>query len=95
MVNIWLRSLCALSPILPEFVLIDAKPSSSQISAPPQLPIVTSKEFSVFLFVHAWPLLNKSDFLACFIILISESEIATKCLAQLIAASNRFSEIEG
>ena len=46
-------------------------PTSSHISAPSKLPMVTSKLFGVFRFVHAFPLLKSSDLRACLIVLTS------------------------
>ena len=67
------------------------RPTSSQISAPSKLPIVTSNKLLLpSFFVHNLPLPKSRDFLACFIIEISFSVIVAKTEAQANASFKKF-----
>ena len=70
-------------------------PTSSQTSAPSKLPMVTSKQLSVFFFFQGSLLLYNKDFLQCFIIPKSFSGILMYCWANRIASSNISSDIDG
>ena len=69
-------------------------PTSSHISAPSKLPMVTSKLFGVFRFVHAFPLLKSSDLRACLIALTSSSGMVVYFVAHDSASSSNSSDIE-
>ena len=69
-------------------------PTSSQISAPSELPIVTSNKLLLLFSIYSFPWLKWSDFLACLIIEMSSSEMSAKLEAQDIAWSSKFSEID-
>ena len=70
-------------------------PTSSQISAPSKLPMVTSKQLSVFFFFKGSLLFYNKDFLRFFIIRKSFSGILMCCWANRIALSNISSDIDG
>jgi hypothetical protein len=61
--------------------------------------MVTSNKPSLSFFVHGFPVLKSRDFLACFMIEISLSEMVVKLdndrFAQDYAWSKRFSEMVG
>ena len=69
--------------------------TSSHISVPSKLPIVTSKRSALFFFTHSLSSLKSSDFLACMMTLSSSSVISVDCLAKLSASLSIFSLIEG
>ena len=71
------------------------RPTSSDTSAPSKNPIVTSKMLSVLRFDHVWLSWKRTDFRACFIIVMSSSDIVVNCLAHAIDLSRSCSEIEG
>ena len=68
--------------------------TSSHILAPSKDPIVMSNSESLFS-IQASFLLNRSDFLECWIILIASSSILVKDFANKMAADRSFSVIEG
>ena len=66
------------------------QPTSSQISSPSKLPLVTSNNVSSPFLIQVLPLWKGSDFLASFITLIF-----VKDLAYTMDLFKRFSEIDG
>ena len=70
-------------------------PTSSQISAPSKLPIVTSKVLSVLRLDHVRFLWKRRDLRACLIILMSVSVISVNWLAHEIDRSSSCSVMEG
>ena len=70
-------------------------PTSSQISAPSKLPMVTSKQLSIFVFFQGSLVFYNKNFLQCFIIRKSFSKILMYCWANRIALSNISSNIAG
>ena len=70
------------------------KPTSSQISAPSKIPIVTSNNVSSPFLTQILPLLKSSDFLASFIELMALSSIFVKDLAYAMDLFKRFPEID-
>ena len=70
------------------------RPTSSQISAPSKLPIVTSNVLLSFL-IQGVPLLNSSDLRACIIMSMFLSVIVQNFLAKDIASVRSFSVMDG
>ena len=71
------------------------KPTSSQISAPSKLHIVTSNNVSSPFLTQVSSLLKSSNFLASLISLMTLSSIFVKDLAYAMDLYKRFSEIDG
>ena len=69
-------------------------PTSSQVSAPSKLPIMTSKGLS-FFFCHCSCLCVSSEFFAWMIMFLSSSAIWSKFAAKPSALFKSFSLIEG
>ena len=69
-------------------------PTDSQTLAPSYALIVTSNRFPS-LIIQGFSLLNKSDFLAWYIIYMSSLLISVIYFAKLIALVNSFSDIDG
>ena len=69
-------------------------PTDSQTSAPSYALIVTSNSFPS-LIIQGFSLLNKSDFLAWYIIYMSSLLISVIYFAKLSALVNSFSDIDG
>ena len=67
-------------PYFVSYLLRMKRPTSSQISAPSKLPIVTSNKLLSFL-IHVVPLLKSSDLRACMMMLVSLSVIVQYVLA--------------
>ena len=70
-------------------------PTSSQILAPPKLPMVTSKQVFVFFFFQGLLSLYNKNLLQFFIMCKSFSGISMYCWANRIALSNISSVIDG
>ncbi len=70
------------------------RPTSSQISAPSKLPMVTSNMLLSFL-TQVVPLLNSSDLRACMIVSISCSVMLQYVLAKEMAFDSSFFDMEG
>ena len=70
-------------------------PTSLQISVPSKLPMVTSKQLSIFVFFQGSLVFYNKNFLQCFIIRMSFSKILMYCGANKIALSNISSDIDG
>ena len=71
------------------------KPTSSQVSAPSNKPIVISKQFFDCLFIHAASSSNNSDCFAWRMILRSSGEISVCLAANLRVLSGRSLVIDG
>ena len=71
------------------------RPTSSQISAPSKLPIVTSNVEELSRFIHGLVDLNKTDLRACLMIVTCSSVILTIVLAHAIALLRSSSLMEG
>ena len=70
-------------------------PTSTHISAPSLLPIVTSNDPLPFFFTHGFVLSKRRDFRACMIICLSSSDMVVYWPANLRDSNNNFSVMDG